>query len=73
MQNLRDAQGTVEKRMEDLQRNITHEIKQAQQCIKQNKKKEALACIKRKKMYEKEMEKAANNKAMLEEQRCRRP
>lgn len=67
---LRDATETLEKREEHLQRKIDNEIKQAQQFSKQNKKKEALTCIKRKKMYEKQMEQLSNAKMTLETQRC---
>jgi len=66
---LRDATETLEKREEHLYRKIDNEIKQAQQFSKQNKKKEALTCIKRKKMFEKQLEQLSNAKMTLEAQR----
>jgi len=66
---LRDATETLEKREEHLQRKIDSEIKQAQAFSKANKKKEALTCIKRKKMYEKQLEQISNAKMTLETQR----
>jgi len=66
---LRDATETLEKREEHLYRKIDNEVKQAQAFSKQNKKKEALTCIKRKKMYEKQLEQISNAKMTLETQR----
>ena len=44
------------KREEHLQFKIDNEIKQAREFSKVNKKREALTCIKRKKMYEKQLD-----------------
>ena len=54
-------------------RKIDNEVKQAQTFMKANKKKEALTCIKRKKMYEKQLEQISNAKLTLETQRCALP
>ena len=51
---LRDASETMEKREEHLMRKIDNEIKQAKDFSRLGKKREALTCIKRKKMYEKQ-------------------
>ena len=53
---LRDATETLEKREEHLQRKIDNEIRMAREFSAQKKKQEALTCIKRKTMYEKQME-----------------
>ena len=47
---------TVEKREEHLSRKVDNEIKQAKLFNSQNKKREAIQCLKRKKMYEKQIE-----------------
>ena len=44
------------KREEHLQRKIDNEIQMAREFSAQKKNREALTCIKRKKMYEKQME-----------------
>ena len=51
---LRDASETMQKREEHLIRKIDNEIKQAKEFSAKGKKREALTCIKRKKMYEKQ-------------------
>jgi len=66
---LRDASETLEKREEHLMRKIDNEIKQARAFSQQNKKREALTCIKRKKMYEKQLEQISGAKMTLETQR----
>merc|ERR1719198_2004647 len=66
---LRDATETLEKREEHLQRKIDNEVKQARDFSKANKKQQALTCIKRKKMYEKQLEQISNAKLTLETQR----
>ena len=50
-------------------RKIDNEIKQARAFSKENKKREALTCIKRKKMYEKQLEQISGAKMTLETQR----
>ena len=57
------------KREEHLQFKIDNEIKQAREFSKVNKKREALTCIKRKKMYEKQLEQLSGAKMTLETQR----
>jgi charged multivesicular body protein 4 len=66
---LRDATETLEKREEHLQRKIDNEVKQARDFSKANKKQQALTCIKRKKMYEKQLEQIMGAKTTLETQR----
>ena len=66
---LRDAAETLEKRENHLQHKIDNEITQARAYSKQGKKREALTCIKRKKMYEKQMEQLMGTKNTLETQR----
>lgn len=66
---LRDATETLEKREEHLYRKIDNEVKQAQAFSKAGKKKEALTCIKRKKMYEKQLDQIGNAKMTLETQK----
>ena len=56
---LRDASETMQKREEHLIRKIENEIKQAKEFSGKGKKREALTCIKRKKMYEKQRVAAA--------------
>ena len=46
---------TVEKREEHLLRKVDNEIKQAKQFSQQNKKREAIQCLKRKKMYDQQI------------------
>lgn len=50
-------------------RKIDAEVKAARDFSKQNKKREALTCIKRKKMYEKQLEQISGAKITLETQR----
>ena len=52
---MRDALETVEKREEHLNRKVDNEIKQAKLFSQQNKKREAIQCLKRKKMYEQQI------------------
>lgn len=66
---LRDATETLEKREEHLMRKIDAEVKAAREFSKQNKKREALTCIKRKKMYDKQLEQISGAKITLETQR----
>lgn len=66
---LRDATETLDKREAHLQYKIDNEIKQARAFSKDNKKREALTCIKRKKMYEKQLEQLSGAKITLETQR----
>merc|ERR1719482_587845 len=65
---LRDATETLEKREEHLQRKIDNEVKQARDFSKANKKQQALTCIKRKKMYEKQLEQIMGAKTTLQAQ-----
>ena len=51
---LRDNQEMLQKREDHLMRKIENEIKQAKEFSARGKKREALTCIKRKKMYEKQ-------------------
>ena len=53
---LRDASETLDKRQEHLMRKIDNEVKMARDFSQKGKKREALTCIKRKKMYEKQLE-----------------
>lgn len=66
---LRDASETLTKREEHLQFKIDNEIKQAREFSQKSKKREALTCIKRKKMYEKQLEQLSGAKMTLETQR----
>jgi len=66
---LRDATETLEKREEHLFRKIDNEVKQARTFNAAGKKREALTCIKRKKMYEKQLEQITGAKMTLETQR----
>lgn len=69
IQRLQDATETLDKREQHLQRKMDNEIKQARIFSNQGKKREALTCIKRKKLYEKQMEMICNQKTTLETQR----
>ena len=51
---LRDNQEMLQKREDHLVRKIENEIKQAKEFSARGKKREALTCIKRKKMYDKQ-------------------
>lgn len=66
---VRDTLETLEKREEHLQRKVDNEIKQAKAFSAANKKREAITCIKRKKMYEKQLDQLSNTKMTLETQR----
>ena len=59
---------TIEKREQHLERKVKDETAKAIQLSKQNKKREALTCIKRKKMYEKQLDQLSNTKMTLESQ-----
>jgi len=65
---LRDATETLEKREEHLTRKIDNEINQAKKFSGAGKKREALTCIKRKKMYEQQLEQLAGAKMTLQTQ-----
>ena len=66
---LRDTTETLEKKEEHLFRKIDNEVKQARTFNAAGKKREALTCIKRKKMYEKQLEQISGAKMTLETQR----
>lgn len=66
---LRDTTETLEKKEEHLYRKIDNEVKQARAFNASGKKREALTCIKRKKMYEKQLEQVSGAKMTLETQR----
>jgi len=66
---LRDATETLDKREEHLLRKIDNEVKQAKQFSSAGKKREALTCIKRKKMYEKQLEQIDGARTTLEVQK----
>ena len=53
---VRDTIETIEKREMHIGRKIENEVKNAKAFSAQGKKREALQCIKRKKMYEKQLE-----------------
>jgi len=65
---LRDASETMQKREEHLLRKIDGEISKAKEFSAKGKKHEALTCLKRKKMYEKQVEQITNAKMTLETQ-----
>jgi len=65
---LKDTMETIEKREQHIQRKITKENEDAVAFSKANKKREALQCIKRKKMYEKQLEQMSNVKMNMEQQ-----
>jgi len=65
---LRDTTETMDKRIEHLQRKVDAEVKQAITFNKANKKREALACIKRKKLYEKQVEQLENTSLTIQNQ-----
>jgi len=67
--HLRDTTETLEKKEEHLFRKIDNEVKQARAFNASGKKREALTCIKRKKMYEKQLEQVSGAKMTLETQR----
>jgi len=65
---VRDMIEMIEKREQHLERKVKDETAKAIQLSKQNKKREALTCIKRKKMYEKQLDQLSNTKMTLESQ-----
>lgn len=65
---LREAVATQEKREEHIQRKIDAMVKEAKDKMAKKDKKGALFAMKRKKLYEKEMEKIQNVKMTLETQ-----
>jgi len=65
---VKDTIETMGKRQEHLLRKVNLETKNAMQYSKTNKKKEAIACLKRKKMFEKQVEQIANTMLTLETQ-----
>jgi len=65
---VRDTIDTLDKRETHLQRKIEGEINKAKKFSQQGNKKEALTCIKRKKMYEKQVDQLTNAKMTLEQQ-----
>jgi len=66
---LRDTVETLEKREEHLYRKIDKEVQDAKKLSQAGKKQQALACIKRKKMYEKQLEQISGAKMTIETQR----
>ena len=56
MAKVNDTLETITKREEHIQRKVDNEMKQAKAFSQANKKREALQCLKRKKMYEKQLE-----------------
>jgi len=67
---VRDTLETITKREEHLHRKIDNEVKNAKQFSTQGKKREALQCIKRKKMIEKQLDQLGNTKFTLETQQA---
>jgi len=65
---VRDTIETLGKREEHILRKIDGEVKQAKELAAKGKKPQALQCIKRKKMYEKQLEQIGNTKMTLETQ-----
>lgn len=65
---MRDTIETIEKRETHIQRKIDSEVTNAKKLSAAGKKREALQCIKRKKMYEKQLEQISNTKMTLEQQ-----
>uniref|UniRef100_A0A7S4M1T7 Uncharacterized protein n=1 Tax=Prymnesium polylepis TaxID=72548 RepID=A0A7S4M1T7_9EUKA len=66
---LRDAMETLEKKEEHLQRKIDQEVKKAREMSAAGKKQDALTCIKRKKMYDKQRLTVSNQLQNLELQK----
>lgn len=66
---VRDMIDTIDKRESHLTRKIDGEITAAKKFSAAGKKREALQCIKRKKMYEKQLDQITNAKLTLETQR----
>jgi len=65
---VRETIDTLGKRETHLERKIQTEVENAKKFSAAGKKREALTCIKRKKMYEKQMEQLGNAKITLEQQ-----
>lgn len=65
---VRDTIETMGKRKDHLLRKMDAETKQAIEYSKKSKKKEAIGCIKRKKMYEKQVDQITNTIFTLEQQ-----
>lgn len=65
---VRDTIEMLGKREEHLQRQIDKEVKSAKEFAAKQKKREALQCIKRKKLYEKQLEQVTAQKFTLEGQ-----
>ena len=56
IEKLRDAHETFEKRKQHMDRKIDEQVKLAKKYSAQGKKRDALQCIKRKKIYEKQLD-----------------
>jgi len=69
MAKVNDTLETLEKREEFVQRKMDDEITKAKKFSAAGKKREALQCIKKKKMYEKQIESLVNTKMTLENQK----
>mmetsp|Transcript_713 Transcript_713/g.1917 ORF Transcript_713/g.1917 Transcript_713/m.1917 type:complete len:233 (+) Transcript_713:151-849(+) len=69
MEKVNDTLETISKREDHVQRKMDNELKQAKDFNAKGKKREALQCIKRKKMYEKQLESLSNTKMTLENQK----
>ena len=65
---VRDMVETIEKREAHIDRKIQNEITNAKKFSQAGKKREALQCIKKKKMLEKQLEQISNTKMTLEQQ-----
>lgn len=65
----RDSCDTISKREDHLQRMVEKEVKNAKAYSAAKKQREAIMCIKRKKLYEKQLEQLSNTKFTLENQR----
>lgn len=65
---VRDMIETIEKREQHIGRKIDTEVQNAKKFSAAGKKREALQCIKRKKMYEKQLDQISNTKMTLENQ-----
>jgi len=65
---VRDTLETIGKRKEHLNRKVETEVTNAKKLSAAGKKREALQCIKRKKMFEKQLEQLSNTEITLETQ-----
>jgi len=65
---VRDTLETIGKRKDHLMRKVDTEVKNAKDFSAKGKKREALQCIKRKKMFEKQLEQLGNTEITLETQ-----